>query len=156
MADWKKIKAEYIAGGISYRELAKKHNVKFSNLKNVAIKEKWTTLREQAKNRTDTRLVENIGKQNAKIDDKYFSLVDKVLDKADMVVEQMPEWTVATVKEMAMALRYLKECKGVKSDMDLREQEARIANLRKQAEADGTGAAPIKVIISDELSEFSD
>ena len=65
--DWNKIKAEYIAGGTSYRKLAVKYGVPFSNLKNIAIKEQWTHFREQAKNRTDTRLVENIAKQNKTI-----------------------------------------------------------------------------------------
>ena len=156
MVDWKKIKAEYIAGGTSYRELAKKHNVKFSNLKNVAIKEKWTALREQAKNRTDTKLVENIGNQNAKIDDKYFSLVDQVLDEADKVIKQIPVWQVSTIKEMAMALKYLKECKGVKSEADIREQEARIKNLQKQAETDSTASSDIKVVMSTEVEDYSE
>jgi hypothetical protein len=41
---------------------------------------------------------------------------------------------------MATALKYLKECKGVKSDADLREQEARIAKLQKDAESDDTNS----------------
>ena len=134
--DWNKIKAEYIAGGTSYRKLAQKHGVPFSNLKNVAIKEQWTQLREQAKNRTDTKLVENIGKQNAKLDDKYYSLVDKLMQKAEETIENTPVWSVNALKEMSTALKNLKECKGVKSEIDLREQEARIKNLEKQAAED--------------------
>ena len=145
--DWKKIKAEYIAGGTSYRKLAEKYGVPFSNLKNVAIKEQWTKLREQAKNRTDTKLVENIGKQNAKIDDKYYRLVDRVLDKAEEVIDAIPEWGILSLKEMAITLKYLKDCKGVKPEIDIREQEARIANLRKQAEADDDKDAVVKITI---------
>jgi hypothetical protein len=136
--DWNKIKAEYIAGGTSYRKLAAKYNVSFSNLKNVAIREQWSKLREQAENRTTTKLVEDIAKQNAKIDDKYFNLVDKLLDKAEEVIDNTPIWQCTSLKEMASALKYLKECKGVKSDADIREQEARIKKLQKDAEADNT------------------
>lgn len=132
--DWSKLKAEYIAGGTSYRKLAAKYSVPFSNLKNVAIKEKWADLREQAKNVTETKLVEQIGKKNAKIDDKFFNLVDKLLDKAESVIDDMPEWSVYDLKEMAVALKYIKDCRGVKSDADIREQEARIEKLRKEAE----------------------
>jgi hypothetical protein len=31
-------------------------------------------------------------------------------------------------------MKYLKECKGVKSEADIREQEARIAKLQKEAQ----------------------
>ena len=132
--DWSKLKAEYIAGGTSYRKLAEKYGVPFSNLKNVAIKEKWADLREQAKNVTETKLVEQIGKKNARIDDKFFNLVDKLLDKAEGVIDDMPEWSVYDLKEMAVALKYIKDCRGVKSDADIREQEARIEKLRKETE----------------------
>lgn len=132
--DWSKLKAEYIAGGTSYRKLAEKYGVPFSNLKNVAIKEKWADLREQAKNVTETKLVEQIGKKNARIDDKFFNLVDKLLDKAESVIDDMPEWSVYDLKEMAVALKYIKDCRGVKSDADIREQEARIEKLRKETE----------------------
>ena len=142
---WQKIKAEYISGGTSYRKLAAKYGVPFSNLKNIAIKEQWTQLREQAKNRTTIKLVENISKQNAKIDAKYSDLVDKVFAKALEVIDNTPEWDTYTIKEMAMALKYLKECKGVKSEADIREQEARIRNLEKQAEADANASTEVTV-----------
>lgn len=152
--DWNKIKAEYIAGGTSYRKLAKKYDVPFSNLKNVAIKEQWTQLREQAKNKTDTDLVKNIGKQNAKIDEKYYSLVDKLMKKAEETIENTPVWSVNALKEMSTALKNLKECKGVKSDIDLREQEARIRNLEKQAEAEEKDNE-IKVTIECDIEKYS-
>ena len=152
--DWNKIKAEYIAGGTSYRKLAKKYGVPFSNLKNVAVKEQWTQLRERAKNKQDSKLVENIGKQNAKIDDKYFRLVDKLLKKAEGLIDESPDWSVTSIKEMATALRYLKECKGVKSAADIREQEARIRNLERQAESDQRETG-VTVIISDGAEDYS-
>lgn len=152
--DWNRIKAEYIAGGTSYRKLAKKYGVPFSNLKNIAVKEQWTQLREQAKNKQDSKLVESIGRQNAKIDDKYFRLVDKLLERAEALIDITPDWSVNSLKEMATALKYLKECKGVKSDIDLREQEARIRNLEKQAEAEEKNTS-INVVIETKAEEYS-
>ena len=152
--DWNRIKAEYIAGGTSYRKLAKKYGVPFSNLKNIAVKEQWTQLREQAKNEQDSKLVESIGKRNAKIDDRYFRLVDKLLERAESLITLTPDWSVTGIKEMATALKYLKECKGVKSDIDLREQEARIRNLEKQAEAEEKNTS-INVVIETKAEEYS-
>ena len=153
--DWSKLKAEYIAGGTSYRKLAEKYGVPFSNLKNVAIKEKWADLREQAKNVTETKLVEQIGKKNARIDDKFFNLVDKLLDKAESVIDDMPEWSVYDLKEMAVALKYIKDCRGVKSDADIREQEARIEKLRKEASSDDGGDNEIVIVMGEEASKFA-
>ena len=145
MVEWSKIKAEYLAGGTSYRKLAKKYGVPFSNLKNIAIKEQWTQLREQTKNRTDTKLVENIGRQNAKIDDTYFRCVDKLMRKAEALIDNTEIWQPTNLKDMATTMKYLKECKGVKSEADMREQEARIAKLQKEAQEDNDTLTEIKV-----------
>ena len=133
---WSKIKAEYISGGTSYRKLAKKYDVSFTTLTRTAQREDWIGLRKQAENKAATTIVNVVSKNNAKIDDKYFKLVDKLLDKAEEVIENTPIWQISTIKEMANAMKYLKECKGVKSDIDIKEQQARIDKLRKEIEKD--------------------
>lgn len=153
--DWKKLKAEYIAGGTSYRKLAEKYGVPFGTLRKVAAKEKWTDLRNKAVAKADTKMVESVSQKNAKIDDKYYNLVDKLLNRAEEVIEKTPIWQPTSLKEMATALKYLKECKGVKSEIDLREQEARIAKLQKEAEADDKDNNEIKVTIEGDLEIYS-
>ena len=54
---------------------------------------------------------------------------------------------------MATALKYLKECKGVKSDADMREQEARIKKLQKEAEGDDNTLTEINVTFGSDDSE---
>ena len=152
--DWNKIKAEYIANGTSYRKLVEKYGVSRTTLERRAKEEKWTELRRQAQGKAEAKIVDAISKQSAKIDDKYFRLVDKLLQKAEETIENTPIWSVNGLKEMATALKYLKECKGVKTDIDLREQEARIRNLEKQAEAEQKDN-DIKVIIENDLEEYS-
>ena len=153
MVEWSKIKAEYIAGGTSYRKLAEKYGVPFSNLKNIAIKEQWTQLREQAKNRTDTKLVDNIGKMNAKIDDTYFRCVDKLMKKAEELIDNATIWQPTMLKDMATAMKCLKECKGVKSEADIREQEARIKKLQKEAMQEDNSTTEIKVTFGSDDEE---
>jgi hypothetical protein len=152
--DWKRIKAEYIAGGTSYRKLAEKYGVPRSNLERVAKREGWTALRRQTEDKAEAKIIDAISDKSAKIDDKYFSLVDKLLDRAGEVIELMPEWSVASLKDMATTMKYLKECKGVKSDADMREQEARIRNLERQAEKDGGDDKPSGVLILPSISEM--
>ena len=152
--DWKRIKAEYIAGGTSYRKLADKYDVSFSTLRKIAAKEHWSELRNKAGAKRDTVFAEKIGDESAKIDNKYYRLVDKLFDKAEEVIENTPIWQITSIKEMATALKYLKECKGVKSDADMREQEARIAKLQKEAESD-TKIPEIKVVFGEEGEDLA-
>ena len=140
MSDWKRIKAEYVAGGTSYRKLAEKYGVPRTTLERKAKEEKWTDLRRQAEGKAEAKIVESVSTNNAKIDDKYYRIVDKLFDKAEEVIDSTPVWQPTTLKEMATAIKYLKECKGLKSDADMREQEARISKLQKEAEENNPDA----------------
>ena len=46
--DWHRVKGEYIAGGISQRDLAKKHKIPWSTLQKRAAREGWTAQRTDA------------------------------------------------------------------------------------------------------------
>lgn len=152
--DWNKIKAEYIAGGTSYRKLCSKYGVSRTTLQRKAKDEKWLDLRSQAEAKAESKIVEDISKKSAKIDDRYFRLVDKLMQKAEETIENTPVWSVNALKEMSTTLKNLKECKGVKSDIDLREQEARIRTLEKQAEAEEKDNE-IKITIEADIEEYS-
>ena len=126
----------------------------FSTLRKVAAKEQWTQLRNNAGAKRDTVLAEKIGEENAKIDDKYFRLVDKLMSKAEETIENLDVWSVTAIKEMSTALKYLKECKGVKSDADMREQEARIAKLQKEAEEEKQDK-DITIVFGSDTEDYS-
>lgn len=152
--DWKAIKAEYIAGGTSYRKLAEKYGVSFSTLKEWARREKWTDLKEKANHKADTILAEKIGKRNAKKSAKIDTLVDKLLDMLD---ERMDSLIIEgkDVKSIASALKDLKDLKGIKDKLDLKEQKARIRKLEKEAEADEKTDNNVNVVMDDGLEEYS-
>ena len=50
------------------------------------------------------------------------------------------------LKQIASALKDIKEVKMLRSELDRQEQEARIANLRKQAEKEEGSTAPVLVV----------
>ena len=154
--DWNKIKAEYIAGGTSYRKLAEKYGVSRSKLQAIATREKWVDLQSQAQAKAESIIVNDIGKRNAKMDDKYFRLVDKLFDKAEEVIDNMPVWQPQVVKEMATALKYLKECKGIRSEADMREQEARIKKLQKEAEKEDDTVNEIEIVFNAGPEEWNE
>jgi hypothetical protein len=152
--DWKRIRADYIAGGISYRKLAEKYGVSFNTLKTRATEEQWYRLRQQKDHKTTTKVIESLSDKESKIDDKYFRLVDKLFDKAEEVIDNTPIWQPTTLKEMATTMKYLKECKGVKSEADMREQEARIARLRKEVEDDNRDTTVV-VQFEEDITKWS-
>ena len=151
--DWKRIKAEYIAGGTSYRKLAEKYDVSFSTLRKVAAKEQWTELRNKTRAKMDTEISDTVSKKGAKKAVNIIDVADKLLNKISELMEEMVVDT-QSLKQLTSALKDLKEIKGFKSDADMREQEARIRNLEKQAEGDNT-SKDIEVQFGSEAEEYS-
>lgn len=54
-ASWAKLRHAYICGEMSYRELAKKYDVPFKTLSDVAKKEQWVTKRRQFRDDVSSR-----------------------------------------------------------------------------------------------------
>ena len=152
--DWHKIKAEYIAGGTSYRKLAEKYGISRSKLQAVATKENWVDLKSQTQAKTESKLVDSIS-------DKESKKATNIIDVADKLVEKIYEMLSAdvtnaqSIKSLTSALRDLKEIKGYKSDADMREQEARIAKLIKEAQDDSDEDIEVKVTMIGDLDKYS-
>lgn len=89
--NWAKIKAEYIAGGISQRKLAAKYSISFSTLRDRANTEKWASERKSAQQKAVTKAVqkneEEITSNAVKLEQAKGLLIDR-LKKA---IETMPE-----------------------------------------------------------------
>ncbi len=135
--DWNEIKAEYIAGGTSYRKLAEKYKdegVTFDNLKNIAVKEGWAKLKEQAKDKATTKMVDTIAKDISKKSVKIDDVADKLLGKISKMLDDFETLDTQSIKHLTSSLKDIRDIKGIKSKLDIKEQEARIDKLRKDAE----------------------
>ena len=152
--DWKRIKAEYIAGGTSYRKLAEKYGITLAVLRGVAEREEWVKLKAQAQHKTNTKIVNAVSEKAAKNAVDIIDVADKLLGKISELMDEVPLDT-QSMKHLTSALKDLKEIKGFKSDADMREQEARIRNLERQAEADNNNDNEIKVIIEGSIDSYS-
>lgn len=130
--DWKRIKAEYIAGGTSYRKLAEKYGVSRSKLQAVATREKWVELKSQTQAKTESKLVESISDKESKKATDIIDVADKLLEKISTIIDTVKD--TQGIKHISSALKDIKDIKGFKTDADMREQEARIAKLQKEAE----------------------
>ena len=152
--DWNKIKAEYISGGTSYRKLAKKYNVSFTTLQGVAKREQWVELRRQAQDKSDTKIVNSVASDIAKKSVKINDVADKLLDKISLLLDEFEGLDTQSIKHLTSSLKDIKDIKGLKSEIDLREQEARIDKLRKDAMTE-TVDREIEVVMGEEADNYA-
>ena len=148
--DFSKLKKEYLKGGTSYRKLAKKYNVPLSTLKAVASKEGWVDLRDQTKTKTDTKTVEIISDMEADRAKRLLTVSDRLLERIEGMVEELTTGEVlldrTTLKQITGALKDIKDIQGIRGELDIEEQRARIAKLRKEAE-DEDKTSEVAIII---------
>ena len=142
--DWTKIKTEYITDSkSSYRKIAEKYGVPFTTLKDRAKKEGWADLKIQTQHDIVTKTIDK--DINKKVDraTRLLDVTDELLKKIEETVKGLNSKSIVCdryiVKQISGALKDIKEIQGIKSDMDIREQEARIKNLERQAEAEDIG-----------------
>ena len=147
MVDWKKVKTEYITTTISYRKLAEKHDIPFNTLQCRAKKEQWVELRQRHQDKIVAKSVE-------KAEENAIDYKSAIYDLAYKVAAQLNELTDSkTILELVKigikprditgAIKDLEDALHIKSMADMREQEARISNLQKQAVDD----APKEVMV---------
>ena len=153
--DWATAKAEYIAGGIGGRKLCEKYNIPYHKFRKVAEKEKWTKLRAQAKQKENANIVNAVAKDNAKHTLKIYAVADKLLTKIENTLDALEVLDSQSIKHFTSALKDIKDIKGIKSDMDLREQEARIEKLRKDAMVEEEDK-DIRVHMGEEADKYGD
>ena len=89
--NWRKIKAEYIAGGVSQRELAEKYGVSLRTITRRSQVERWVEIRKAA----DTKAVEKVTEKTAEIVADNAALLEHIktglLRKLAVMVDNFPD-----------------------------------------------------------------
>ena len=196
MADWKKIKTEYITPDTSYRKLAQKYGIHYKVISERGKAEGWVELRSQHKDKTITKTLDKISdKQSDKLS-KVDELADMLLEKLEQAITELDlqlfkhtdktkvieynndrrpdKPTKETIheeeklleaksivdrqglKQIASALKDIKEVKMLRSELDRQEQEARIANLRRQVDKDEEDSSVIEVVFAAGPEEWNE
>ena len=157
MADWQQIKTEYITTDTSYRKLAQKYGVNTTNIAKRASQEKWVEQRKQNANKTLSKTLNAIASQQASRAARLQTVADKLLTKVERLLEADEELLAdpSTMRDISRVLKDLKDIQMIKSDADMREQEARIDKLRKEAMVERENNE-VKVTILGELEEYSE
>lgn len=158
-ADWAKIKREYITTTTSYRKLAQKYGLDQATVATRGKKEDWVELRKQRAIKTQAKILEAVEDRKVDRARNLISVADLLLGK---VVDLMnsPEGIAIMVnpqnlKHISGVLKDIKDIQMIKSDADMREQEARIANLIKQAEKEEDNNKSITITLEGGLKDYA-
>lgn len=89
--DWEKIKAEYLAGGTSYRKLAEKYGVPRSTLEQRAKREEWTKKHEEVKGKAEAKARQKIVAQRATDIAALDRVRSKLIQKLEKSVDRFPD-----------------------------------------------------------------
>lgn len=156
--DWYAAKQEYITTDTSYRKLAEKYGISRNELGKRATKEGWVAERKKWHEKTLTKTLNALGAAQAQRAAKLQTVADKLLNKIENAVDRLPDDSVDTsqFRQIAASLKDIKDIQMIRSDADMREQEARIANLQKQAQKDDESKQEIVVRIEGgDLEDYS-
>ena len=156
--DWKKLKAEYIAGGTSYRKLAEKYGESLSNIKRIAKDENWVELKNQCKAKAATKIIEIESDKQAERMKRLLTVSDKLLLAVEDAVEKFQAGELllekGALKSLSGTIKDIKDIQNIKTQLDIEEQKARIAILKKQAEGDKVDTS-VTVVFDDEMSKWA-
>ena len=96
---WRKIKAEYIAGGISQRALSEKYGIPWGTFSKRTRKEKWTAARKRA----EEKEIEKVSQKTADaVADNAVTLErikNKLLCKLEGMIDAYPDKNVAEMRK---------------------------------------------------------
>ena len=155
MADWNKIKTEYLTTDTSYRELSKKYGVHYTNIAKRAKKEDWQHLRQQQANETLSKMLSADTKQKVDRVARLMTVADKLLEKVEQCMDTDLAMTAAALKNLSDAIRNIKDTQMIRTEEDIQEQKARIAKLRKEAEQEDQANKEIKVTMDGGIEVYS-
>ena len=145
--DWNAVREEYVADeSTSYRKLSQKYGVSVDAIYKRSKAEDWQGQRKQLKEKTITKSLEKISDKKAKQAAKYSDMVDTMTAKLMKAIDAVDPKDTTAVRRLTASLCDLKELLGIKSELDEKEQRARIDNLRKQIDKEDAQEAPTLVI----------
>ena len=134
MADWQKIKTEYITTDTSYRKLADKYGIDQATIARRAKKEDWVSNRQHHADKTQAKILSADAKNKADRAARLMTVADKLLRKVEQMADLEGPISATSLKNLTDALRNIKETQMVRTAEDIEEQKARIAKLQKEAE----------------------
>lgn len=125
---WRKIKAEYIAGGISQRALAEKYGVPWGTLRKRANLEGWNAKRKSAEKKAEQKVEQKTAEVVADNAVMLERIKTKLLVKLDRMVEAYPDTDAAEVKHRTKTTEVIYRMKDIAAIYNALEDKTAKAN----------------------------
>ena len=165
--DWEQIKAEYIAGGVSYRDLSAKYGVSYDLVTKKGREGEWNKAKQRVAKKATSKLVEITAGRQARSLSNIMTAADKLSSR---LIDDMDAIANARdVSDIAKALKYaadtLAQVYGIQSPAQLHRQKMdeerlklereRLEMDRKRQETD-SHADPVRIMIVQPGEEAGD
>lgn len=96
--NWSKVKADYLSGKYTYKQLAEKYKISFSTISKKARKNKWVSLKrkkeEKVAKNVQQKLEDIETKEIVKDIDRICDVARKLIDKAEKAIEELDLYNV--------------------------------------------------------------
>lgn len=131
MVDWSAIKTEYVTTDTSYRKLCDKYGVSMTEVSRHGKEEEWRKERKKYQEKAYAKTLDTLIKGQQKRIERLQNLTDKILDKIELSVDKMDAVDLQAYRQITAAIKDIKEIQMLKTEADMREQEARIDKLNR-------------------------
>ena len=155
MADWQKIKTEYITTDTSYRKLADKYGIDQATISRRAKKEDWVSKRQHHLSETQAKILTADTEKKVDRAARLMTVADKLLEKVEQWVEMGDPVSATSIKYLSDAIKNIKEVQMIRTAEDIEEQKARIAKLQKEAEKEENKDSTIVIQFAEGSEEYA-
>lgn len=142
--NWRKIKAEYIAGGISQRAIAEKYGISQATVERRAKKEKWTDKRRQAEGKSIEKVTEKTADEVADNAVTLQRIKAKLLKRVETMIDGFPDTNAAEMREKIGNTDYIYRLK------DLAAVYSALEDKEIRASVDIEDLSPLTELLRDE------
>lgn len=162
MYDWETIRAEYIAGSASYKDLSEKYGVSYRQITQRGRDEDWAGGREKRRKKIANRAIDIAAKESAERQARSMSNLMAAADKlsARLIDDMDAIANSRDVSDVAKALKYaadtLAQVYGIQTPAQLHRQkmdEERLALDKRRLEMDikrqeqDANPPPVRIVI---------
>lgn len=167
MYDWETIRAEYVAGDASYKELAAKYGVSYKQITTRGHDEKWAAERQKVREKAANRAADIVARQKARSLANVMLAADKLADRIQLNVDILDN--ARDTSDIAKALKYtidtIHQVYGIQTPAQLHRQkmdEEKLKLERERLEMDRkrqdteSHAEPVRVMIVQPGEEAGD
>lgn len=131
--NWRKIKAEYIAGGISQRKLAEKYGVSRNLLMRIANKEKWNEKRKQTEAKAMELVEQKTAEKTAEIASDNAATLQriktKILQRVESMIDNFPNTNAGEMRTQMGHVAYIYKMKDLANICAMLEEKTATLNV---------------------------